>query len=81
MIILADLLMCENNETVDPALLDVEFKIDRGELIAEANRRVGDEPYLRYKDTPSGISPRAIPGLPGHLYVSGSDEHDARMVS
>ena len=33
-------------------------------------------PYLRYKDTESGISPRAIPGLPGYLYVSGTDEHD-----
>jgi len=75
-IILADLLMCEDNETVDPALLDVEFKMDRGELITEANARFGGEPYLRYKDTPSGISPRAIPGLPGHLYVSGTDEHD-----
>jgi hypothetical protein len=25
-IILADLLMCEDNETVDPALLDVDFR-------------------------------------------------------
>jgi 2-oxoglutarate ferredoxin oxidoreductase subunit alpha len=75
-IVLADLLMCEGNETVDPALLDVDFAIDRGELITEANARFGGEPYLRYKDTPSGISPRAIPGLPGHLYVSGTDEHD-----
>src|SRR2546428_2336473 len=75
-IILADLLMCEDNETVDPAVLDVEFKIDRGELITEANAQFGGGPYLRYKDTPSGISPRAIPGLPGHLYVSGTDEHD-----
>jgi 2-oxoglutarate/2-oxoacid ferredoxin oxidoreductase subunit alpha len=75
-IILADLLMCEDNETVDPALLDVEFTIDRGELITEANGQSDGEPYLRYKDTPSGISPRAIPGLPGHLYVSGTDEHD-----
>ena len=75
-IVLADLLMCEDNETVDPALLDVDFKIDRGELITEANAQFGGEPYLRYKDTPSGISPRAIPGLPGHLYVSGTDEHD-----
>jgi 2-oxoglutarate/2-oxoacid ferredoxin oxidoreductase subunit alpha len=75
-IILADLLMCEDNETVDPALLDVDFNIDRGELITEANAQFGGEPYLRYKNTPSGISPRAIPGLPGHLYVSGTDEHD-----
>jgi 2-oxoglutarate ferredoxin oxidoreductase subunit alpha len=75
-IILGDLLMCEDNETVDPALLNVEFKIDRGELITEANGQPGGEPYLRYKDTPSGISPRAVPGLPGHLYVAGTDEHD-----
>jgi 2-oxoglutarate ferredoxin oxidoreductase subunit alpha len=75
-IILGDLLMCEDNETVDPALLNVAFKIDRGELITEANGQPGGEPYLRYKDTPSGISPRAVPGLPGHLYVAGSDEHD-----
>jgi 2-oxoglutarate ferredoxin oxidoreductase subunit alpha len=80
-IILSDLLMGEGNETVDPALLDVEFPIDRGELITAASgngdgRETAGEPYLRYKDTPSGISPRAVPGLPGHLYVAASDEHD-----
>src|SRR5262249_41190607 len=73
--ILSDLLMSEGNETVDPAFLQQEFEIDRGELITEANGQNG-EPYLRYKDTPSGISPRAIPGLPGHIYVSTTDEHD-----
>jgi 2-oxoglutarate ferredoxin oxidoreductase subunit alpha len=80
-IILSDLLMSEGNETVDPALLDVEFQIDRGELITAARgggdgRGAADEPYLRYKDTESGISPRAVPGLPGHIYVAASDEHD-----
>jgi 2-oxoglutarate ferredoxin oxidoreductase subunit alpha len=75
-IILTDLLMAEGTETVDPALLDQEFKIDRGELITQVNGEVNGEPYLRYKDTPSGISPRAIPGLPGYLYISGTDEHD-----
>lgn len=75
-LLLSDLLMSEGNETVDPARLDVEFPIDRGELITEANAQFDGEPYLRYKDTPSGISPRALPGLPGHLYVSGTDEHD-----
>jgi 2-oxoglutarate/2-oxoacid ferredoxin oxidoreductase subunit alpha len=77
-IILSDLLMSEGNETVDPALLDVDFKIDRGELITAASgttRRPG-EPYLRYKDTESGISPRAVPGLPGHVFVAATDEHD-----
>src|SRR5262245_33898775 len=75
-IILADLLMCEGNETVDSAFLDVEFPIDRGELITQANGQANGEPYLRFKDTPSGISPRAIPGVLGHLYVAGTDEHD-----
>jgi 2-oxoglutarate ferredoxin oxidoreductase subunit alpha len=74
-LILSDLLMSEGNETVDPALLDVDFKIDRGELITQATGAPA-EPYLRYKDTPSGISPRAVPGVPGHLYVAASDEHD-----
>ncbi|OFW28101.1 MAG: hypothetical protein A3H97_14395 [Acidobacteria bacterium RIFCSPLOWO2_02_FULL_65_29] len=75
-IILADLLMCEDNETVDTSLLDVDFTIDRGELMTEANAQFDGKPYLRYEDTPSGISPRAMPGLPNHLYVSGTDEHD-----
>jgi 2-oxoglutarate ferredoxin oxidoreductase subunit alpha len=74
--IISDLLMSEGNETVDPAILLQDFEIDRGELITKANGDANGEPYLRYKDTPSGISPRAIPGVPGHLYVSGTDEHD-----
>jgi pyruvate/2-oxoacid:ferredoxin oxidoreductase alpha subunit len=74
-LILADLLMCEGSETVATDVLDVDFPIDRGELITTADGSL-QAPYLRYKDTPSGISPRAIPGLPGHLYVSGTDEHD-----
>jgi 2-oxoglutarate ferredoxin oxidoreductase subunit alpha len=81
-ILLADLLMCEGNETVDPALLDVEFQIDRGQLITAApgggpgRGAAAGDPYLRYKDTESGISPRAVPGVPGHLHVAASDEHD-----
>ena len=84
-IILADLLMTEGNETVDPSLLDIDMDIDRGELITHhpsppleegGHGGVNGVPYLRYKNTESGISPRAIPGLPGYLYVSGTDEHD-----
>ncbi len=73
-ILLSDLLLSEHHETVD----DLDFnkiKIDRGEMVpvtatAEPNT------YKRYKDTPSGISPRAIPGTAGHMYVAASDEHD-----
>ena len=31
-----DLLMCEGSETVTTSVLDVEFPINRGELIADA---------------------------------------------
>jgi 2-oxoglutarate ferredoxin oxidoreductase subunit alpha len=83
-IIVSDLLISEGNETVDPALLDQVLPIDRGELILPGSNghsngeshALNGEPYLRYKNTESGISPRAVPGVPGHLYVSGTDEHD-----
>jgi 2-oxoglutarate ferredoxin oxidoreductase subunit alpha len=75
-IILSDMLLSENNEAVDPAFLDTDFPIDRGETITAAGGSGCGEPYLRYKDTLSGISPRALPGTPDHLYVAASDEHD-----
>jgi len=75
-IILSDLLMSEGNETVDTAVMDVDFHINRGELIADPIPASLDGPYLRYRNTPSGISPRAVPGVPNHLYVAASDEHD-----
>jgi len=74
-ILLSDLLMSEGNETVDPEVLLADVEIDRGELIT-TNPEGNGEPYLRFKNTPSGISPRAIPGVPGHLFVVASDEHD-----
>src|SRR5207249_8159852 len=64
--------------------LDFSVKIDRGELILPngngngANPASGynDKAYLRYKNTKSGISPRAVPGVPGHIHVAATDEHD-----
>src|SRR4029077_9052797 len=35
-----------------------------------------DKTYLRYKNTTSGISPRAVPGVPGHIFTAATDEHD-----
>ena len=31
---------------------------------------------LRYKDTPDGVSPRALPGLEGYVHIVATDEHD-----
>ena len=83
-LVLADLLISEGTSSIAPDDLEFNVKIERGELILPngngdtANPFSGynDNAYWRYKDTPSGISPRAVPGLPGHIYVAATDEHD-----
>jgi len=74
-IVLCDLLLSEGRLTVDPKLLDFNPPIDRGELITSNGAHVDDN-YMRYRITESGVSPRAIPGLPGYIHVVSSDEHD-----
>jgi 2-oxoglutarate/2-oxoacid ferredoxin oxidoreductase subunit alpha len=74
-IVLCDLLLSEGRLSVDPAVLNFNPPVDRGELIT-SNGTGEHEPYLRYKITPSGVSPRVIPGLQGYTHVVSSDEHD-----
>lgn len=76
-IILSDLLLSEGRSSVDPAELDFNVPIERGEVIGLH----GDAPplnggYQRYLITQSGISPRAVPGTPGYVHVVATDEHD-----
>ena len=78
-IVLCDLLLSEGRLSVDPKLMDFNPPIDRGEMIT-TNGDVHDEEYLRYKITESGVSPRAIPGVPGYMHVASSDEHDENGV-
>ncbi|MBM4435885.1 MAG: 2-oxoacid:acceptor oxidoreductase subunit alpha [Actinobacteria bacterium] len=54
--------------------------IDRGELMTPAalDARGPDELYLRFKDTPSGISPRALPGHARSVHMATGDEHSER---
>ena len=72
-IIISDLLISEGRYSVDPDQIDLHPKIDRGELITDPSATDG---YLRYKDTESGVSPRALPGLEGYLHIVATDEHD-----
>ncbi len=74
-IVLCDLLLSEGRLSVDPKELDFHPVIDRGELIT-SNGAGEHESYKRYKITESGVSPRAIPGLPGYTHTVSSDEHD-----
>ena len=72
-ILLSDLLISEGTFSVDPDAINMQPEIDRGEIITTSSDTDG---YQRYKDTESGISPRAIPGLEGYIHVVASDEHD-----
>lgn len=38
----------------------------------------GDEPFLRYRITDSGVSPMSLPGTPGGQYVATGLEHSER---
>ncbi len=73
-IVLCDLLLAEGRLSVDPAEIDFHPTVDRGEMITSNGGE--HAPYLRYKITDSGVSPRVIPGLPGYTHVVSSDEHD-----
>ncbi len=72
-IVLSDLLISEGTFSVDPDAINMQPTIDRGELITEPSATDG---YQRYLDTESGVSPRAVPGLEGHVHVVATDEHD-----
>jgi 2-oxoglutarate ferredoxin oxidoreductase subunit alpha len=72
-LIISDLMLSEHTETVDK--LDLNVRVDRGEVLTEWNEPT---PYLRYKITPNGISPRLYPGSKNASYVSASDEHNER---
>src|SRR5437868_3870113 len=76
-IVLADLLESEGFSSLDPAELDFNPPRDRGEVIGLNGSPVSSgEGYQRYRQTESGVAPRAVPGTPGHAQAAASDEHD-----
>ncbi|HJS75557.1 MAG TPA: transketolase C-terminal domain-containing protein, partial [Vicinamibacteria bacterium] len=76
-LVLSDLLISEGTFSVSPDDVDMHPKIDRGALITRGTDTDG---YRRYEDTESGISPRAVPGVPGHVHVIATDEHDEEGI-
>ncbi len=71
-VILLDFFLSNSIRNIDtppkpsPAFLDANIAPTKAEL----------EDYQRYRVTPSGISPRAIPGTPGGIFFSTGLEHD-----
>ncbi len=72
-LVAVDLHLSENYMTVDREEIDLEVPVPS---LFQVQPNGGS--YLRYQYTPSGVSPRAIPGQPGLNFVAGSDEHDER---
>jgi 2-oxoglutarate ferredoxin oxidoreductase subunit alpha len=72
-IVITDLLISEGTFSVDPDHIDLHPDIERGEMVDVPS---ADGDYLRYEVTKSGVSPRALPGLEGHVHVVATDEHD-----
>jgi 2-oxoglutarate ferredoxin oxidoreductase subunit alpha len=86
-LVLCDLLLSEGRLSVLPKDLDFSPTIDRGELIIAANGVPSgvatNGGYKRYKITESGVSPRAVPGVQGHIHTAATDEHqeDGVLIS
>ena len=77
-LIISDLLLSEHPETIEADALRHDVAIERGELVTEWPKTNG--PYRRYANTPSGVSPRALPGTEGTEYVAATDEHDEEGI-
>jgi 2-oxoglutarate ferredoxin oxidoreductase subunit alpha len=76
-IIISDLLLSEGRSSVDPAELNFDVSIERGEVIGlNGATSPANGAYKRYQITDSGISPRALPGTPEYEHVVATDEHD-----
>jgi 2-oxoglutarate ferredoxin oxidoreductase subunit alpha len=79
-LVLSDLLISEGTFSVNPDDVDMHPKIERGALITASDGGADADGYRRYEDTETGISPRAVPGVPGHVHVIATDEHDEEGI-
>jgi 2-oxoglutarate ferredoxin oxidoreductase subunit alpha len=69
----SDLHLSENYMTVDRSEIDLHVEVPS--LFAV---QPNGHDYKRYQYTPSGVSPRSLPGQVGLQWIAGSDEHDEK---
>jgi 2-oxoglutarate ferredoxin oxidoreductase subunit alpha len=74
-VVIADKFIANSLVTEDGLGLE-ELPIDRGEIWSSGAN--GEDSYQRHAITESGISPRALFGTPGGVFVTTSDEHTER---
>jgi 2-oxoglutarate ferredoxin oxidoreductase subunit alpha len=77
-IIASDLLLSEHPETIEPDAMHCRVPIERGEIVTDWPASKGN--YKRYAFTRSGVSPRALPGTRGTIYVAATDDHDEEGI-
>jgi len=57
-----------------------DVSISRGEVVTDVDLKNKKE-YLRYAQTDSGVSPRALPGTIGGVHLANTDEHNEKGFS
>lgn len=73
-IILTDKYLSEARQTTTFFKTD-NLQIDRG-LWADTSQYPAEKRWARYAVTPTGVSPRSLPGQVGGIFTANSDEHD-----
>ena len=80
-IVMSDMYLSESHKSVTRKFVDkfiLNYKVNRGKLVKDPSfvkTSEDKQKYLRYKITEDGISPRLIPGTPGHFFQANSYEH------
>ena len=73
-VVIVDKFLASSYRTMAPPQ-SVDLKVDRGQIATES--QLGAEGlYKRYALTPTGISPRSMPGTRGGIFHTTGDEHD-----
>jgi 2-oxoglutarate ferredoxin oxidoreductase subunit alpha len=75
-LVISDAFLAHSPRALDVDALDPDVPVDRGALLEAEQLDSLQAPYRRFKDTQSGVSPRALPGHPNAVYSASSDEHD-----
>ncbi|MDI3298011.1 MAG: 2-oxoacid:acceptor oxidoreductase subunit alpha [Bacillota bacterium] len=75
-IVASDLALGEFLHTAEDLPLE-QVRIERGALVeGEELRQVGETGFQRYAFTPTGISPRSLPGQPHGQFLATGSEHN-----
>lgn len=76
-VVLTDKFLASTYRTM-PIFESMNLKIDRGQIVKESDLTNAPDSgtFKRYAFTPTGISPRSIPGMAGAIFHTTGDEHD-----